>query len=358
MNARRVLITGGAGFIGSNLAVFLKESYPSIEVYAFDNLIRQGSRENLPRLKRMGIEFIQGDVRSAEDMSRSPVVDVMVLAAAEPSVQAGIINSPVPVLETNLLGTIRSLELAASFGADVLLLSTSRVYPIERVNEIPYRKDATRFVWSLDGSNCPSGWSTSGLRPDFSLEGRRSFYGASKLGAEMLLQEYAGAGRIRGLINRCGLVTGPWQMARADQGVVALWVMHHLFDKPLRYIGFGGTGKQVRDCLDVYDLCRLVARQLECRERWTAQVYHASGGTERSISLTELTELCRQLTGRQLMIGSEPDTSQVDVRILIMDSSEAQRDFDWQPERSLNETLQSLQDWMVRERPMLERTLT
>ena len=357
-DVRRVLITGGAGFIGSHLAIHLRQQDPRREIFVFDNLSRLGSQANLPRLEEAGISFIKGDARSPEAIHQTPPVDTIILAAAEPSVQAGMVGSPTPVIETNLVGTMHTLERASLIGARVLLLSTSRVYPIDPINHLPYREAATRFEWVEPmADERPAGWSLEGLTEEFPLSGRRSFYGASKLGAELLLQEYVASGRLAGLINRCGLVAGPWQMARSDQGVIALWVMRHLFRRPLKYTGFGGTGKQVRDCLHVDDLCRLVAIQLDRLERWDGSVYHAAGGHDQSVSLRELTEICQQATGQTIELDPVEATSPVDVRILIMKSQRARSDFGWEPLRRVDETVLDIARWVRQEQDWLERTL-
>ena len=90
MDFRRIMITGGAGFVGANLAAMYKQAYPEITVYACDNLSRRGSELNLPRLKRLGVAFLHGDIRCREDVENWPSFDLLIDCSAEPSVQAGI----------------------------------------------------------------------------------------------------------------------------------------------------------------------------------------------------------------------------------------------------------------------------
>src|SRR5207244_1550975 len=118
--------------------------------------------------------------------------------------------------------------------------------------------------------------------------GPRSLYGASKLAAEMLIQEYVFSRGLKALINRCGIIAGPWQMGKVDQGVVAFWMMQHFFQRELCYLGFGGQGKQVRDLLHVADLADLLHRQMQTPETWVGRVYNVGGGRTCSVSLREL----------------------------------------------------------------------
>ena len=143
------------------------------------------------------------------------------------------------------------------------------------------------FVWE-DNRTTP-GFSSHGISEEFPLHGARSFYGASKLACELLVQEYVYGYGMAAVINRCGILTGPWQMGKVDQGVVTLWVAHHCyFGRPLRYMGYGGQGKQVRDLLHVDDLFDLLLLQLRSTGAWNGQIYNVGGGNDVSASLREL----------------------------------------------------------------------
>ena len=130
----KILITGGAGFVGSNLAIKLKERHPLFEIIAFDNLKRRGSELNLPRFNEKNIEFIHGDVRNPEDFEEINGFDLLIECSAEPSVLAGINSSPKYLFNTNLIGTINCLEEVRKNKAKIIFLSTSRIYPIEKIN--------------------------------------------------------------------------------------------------------------------------------------------------------------------------------------------------------------------------------
>jgi CDP-paratose 2-epimerase len=340
----KILITGGAGFVGSSLAIRFKSAFPGIRVMAMDNLHRRGSELNLPRLRGAGVEFHHGDVRCPEDLEVLPTFDLLIDCAAEPSVQAGVGGSPQYVLNNNLVGTIHCLEAARVRRAAFLLISTSRVYPIAALNALPFREENTRFCW--DGGCGVPGCSPEGIAETFPLAGARSYYGASKLAAELLVQEYVYNAGMPALIDRCGILAGPWQMGKVDQGVVTLWVAHHYFERPLRYIGFGGQGKQVRDLLHVDDLFELLVLQMRSTAGWDGRVYNVGGGLPVSASLRELTELCESATGRRIPISSAPETSDVDLRIYLTDARKAMAEFGWRPTRSVAQIVGDIADWI------------
>jgi CDP-paratose 2-epimerase len=352
MQFKQVLITGGAGFVGSNLALMLKRARPEVEVAALDSLKRRGSELTLPRLAAAGVRFVHGDVRCSEDLEALPAFDLLIDCAAEPSVQAGVRESPRAVLNINLLGSINCLEAARVRGAAFVLLSTSRVYPVRPLNALPYSEDANRFRWEPQPG--VPGFSEEGVAEGFPLDGARSFYGASKLAAEQLLQEYVYNYGMKAIINRCGILAGPWQMGKVDQGVVTLWVARHYFRQPLQYIGFGGQGKQVRDLLHVADLFDLLISQMNSLSRWDGSVYNVGGGPQVSVSLLELTALCESVTGHRIPITAVPATSPVDLRIYLTDARKARRDFGWRPVRGAEQIVRDIHRWITEHRSALE----
>lgn len=219
MNRSHVLITGGAGFVGSSLALAIRERHPDVTVTALDNLRRRGSELNLPRLAAAGIRFSHGDVRCREDLDAiTPAPDLVIECSAEPSAQAGYSESPEYLIQTNTGGCFQCLELARRVKADFLFLSTSRVYPYGLLNSLRFHEDETRF--RLEDRQPVTGASGRGVSETFPLDGPRSLYGMSKLAAELMVQEYGDAYGLRWIINRCGLITGPWQMGKTDQGVI------------------------------------------------------------------------------------------------------------------------------------------
>jgi CDP-paratose 2-epimerase len=341
---KRVLITGGAGFVGSSLGLGLAQRYKDWEITALDNLKRRGSELNLPRLKQAGIQFVHGDVRNAEDLDPQALKpDLILECSAEPSVLAGY-TSPGYVLQTNLVGTINCLELARQTQADFIFLSTSRVYPIAYLNTLKFNETETRFD-ILEQQTLP-GVSRQGISEDFPLDKARSLYGTTKLASELLIAEYADTYGLRTLINRCGVLTGPWQMGKIDQGVFALWMAFHYFQKPLKYIGYGGTGKQVRDFLHIEDLLNLIDLQIHNLKELTGQTFNVGGGSKNTLSLYETTQLCQQITGLKIPINPIPETRVGEVPIFITDSRKVMNATGWEPKKDAYTTLSDIYQWI------------
>lgn len=355
MNVRHILITGGAGFAGSSFAALFKEHFGDVRVTALDNLMRRGSELNLAHLRKAGVDFIHGDVRCRDDLSGLPPFDLLIDCSAEPSVYAGASGSPRNVIDTNLNGTVNCLEAARAHGAAVLFLSTSRVYPIGPLRSLTYVETETRF--ELDVRQSLPGVSAKGIAENFPLEGARSFYGATKLASELFLQEYVYNCGVRGLINRCGLLTGPRQMGRGDQGVIVLWLARHMYQKPLKFTGFGGTGKQVRDLLHIRDLFDLIVKQIGQPDCWDGRVYNAGGGRECSVSLKELTAFCQAITGKNVPVTPQPETAAVDIPVYLTDNTRVEKQFGWSPSAGVEETLRDIAKWIEENKTGLESIL-
>lgn len=339
-----VLVTGGAGFVGSCLALGLKAYKPALRVLALDNLKRRGSEMNLSRLREGGVEFVHGDIRNPEDLEVAGDIGLILECSAEPSVLAGYTSSPGYVVNTNLCGTINCLEVARRQGAAIIFLSTSRVYPIETLNALSTREEASRF--ELNAEQPMAGASEKGIAEDFPLEGRRSLYGATKLCSEYIMQEYLAMYGLKGVINRCGLIAGPWQMGKADQGVVVLWAARHVFGGTLTYLGYGGQGKQVRDMVHVDDVLRLVLYQIDHLDSLAGETFNVGGGRTVSASLQELTAYCREVTGNTIEITGEAEERTADIRLYITDHTRVSSRCGWHPEKDVRTIIEDIVNWI------------
>ena len=176
--------------------------------------------------------------------------------------------------------------------------------------------------------------------------GHRTLYGATKLAAELLIEEYRASQGVPAVIDRCGVIAGPWQMGKVDQGVFTHWMLAHHFGRPLSYIGFGGQGKQVRDLLHVEDLVDLVERQLLEPESWDGRTVNVGGGRECSLSLMETTEICRELTGNEVPIAPVAETREGDVPIYLSDCAKLFGLDEWRPRRSAKQVLADIHQWV------------
>lgn len=349
------MITGGAGFVGSNLAVSLAARHPEWEIVVLDNLYRRGSELNLPRLQEAGVEFVRGDVREPEDLARVPRISALIECSAEPSVMSGVDGDTGYLVHTNLTGAYNCLELARRDGAFVVFLSTSRVYPVQPQVDLRLEEAETRF--EIAAEQGVPGVSGGGISEDFPLVGARTLYGATKLAAELLIEEYRAGLGVPAVIDRCGVIAGPWQMGKVDQGVFTHWMLAHHFGNPLSYIGFGGKGKQVRDLLHVEDLVDLVERQLLAPAEWDGRTVNVGGGRECSLSLLETTAICRELTGNEVPIEPVEQTRAGDVPIYLSDCTKIFGLDEWRPRRSAEQVLADIHEWVTADEQRIARAL-
>ncbi len=338
--------------MGSNTAINLKRDFPASHIIAFDNLKRRGSELNLPRLKNENVEFIHGDIRNKEDFDRIGEISVLIEAAAEPSVLSGINSAPDYVINSNLFGTINCLNFAVKNKAKFIFLSSSRIYPIENLNKINYTEGETRF--NISKKQEIQGVSEKGIAETFPIEGARSFYGTSKLASELFIQEYAEFYGLKAVINRCGVITGPWQMGKIDQGVIVLWLAKHFWKGELSYIGFGGDGKQIRDMIHINDLYDLVKIQMNDIEKFSRNIYNVGGGVGISVSLKELTMLCEKITGNRIKIQSVIENRAADIPIYISDIPKIKSATGWYPKIATNEILLDIFEWLKKNEKSLK----
>ncbi|HEX4083926.1 MAG TPA: NAD-dependent epimerase/dehydratase family protein, partial [Chthoniobacteraceae bacterium] len=281
----RILITGICGFVGAALAAELRAAYPAAEITGIDNFVRRGSETNREPLEKLGIRILRGDIRNPEDIEAAGSAEWIVDCAANPSVMAGVdgATSPRDLLDNNLVGTIHLLEYCRRHGAGFILMSTSRVYSIPPLAGLPVAVRDEAFV-PVPGVAIP-GLTAAGVSEDFSTEPPLSLYGNSKRCSELLALEYGHAFGFPVRINRCGVLAGAGQFGKADQGIFSYWIHAWAGRRPLRFIGFSGSGHQVRDCLHPRDLAPLLVRQMEDPGRAVPQIQNLAGGMAGAMSL-------------------------------------------------------------------------
>lgn len=342
----RILLTGGAGFVGASVCAAIRDAVPSAKITAMDNLRRRGSELNLAHLARLNVKFVHGDVRCGDDFDAlNGKFDVLIEASAEPSVHAGTEGGIPYVFDVNTTGALRCLEFARQRCGMVIFLSTSRVYSIPALRDLPMQRAGRRLVLS-DGMTLPPGVSEHGIAESFTTGGFRSYYGSSKLASELICQEYAALARLPVIINRCGVIAGPGQFGKTDQGVFSLWVARHLFGGRLSYNGFGGEGLQVRDLLHPRDLGDLLMRQIANPARGSGQVFNAGGGPAGAVSLSEYSALCAHATGVELAFGSVPETAEVDIPWYVTDNTKVHEAWGWLPNERPDAIVAEIATWM------------
>jgi CDP-paratose 2-epimerase len=352
----KILITGICGFVGSALAECLLERHEGISVSGIDNLMRPGSETNRARLRKLGVTFFHGDIRAASDLETLPAADWVIDAAANPSVLAGVRghSSSRQLFEHNVTGLINVLEYCKAHGAGLLLLSSSRVYSISALTSIPLRADAKAFRLD-DSEQLSPGLSRKGIGPNFCTKPPVSLYGSTKLAAETIALEYGAAFAFPVWVNRCGVLAGPGQFGTPDQGIFSYWINAHMHRGSLRYIGFDGTGKQVRDALHPHDLAALLDAQMRTERSGGQRIYTTGGGLKNAMSLAELTAWCDERFGAHVpQVDPRPRT--YDIAWMVMDSSCAECDFSWRVEIPIENILDEIASHAQKNPDWLERS--
>ena len=355
----RILISGICGFAGSAIARGLVALGRGHEVSGLDNFIRPGSEANRAELKRLGIRLVHADVRAASDIDALPPCDWVIDAAANPSVMAGVdgLSSSRQLVEHNLGGTVNLLELCKRNRAGFILLSTSRVYSIPPLAGLPVK--VVNGAFEPEASGLPAGTGPLGVSEAFPTAAPVSLYGATKLASEALALEYGHAFDLPVYINRCGILAGAGQFGRPDQGIFSYWINSHLRKRPLRYIGFGGKGHQVRDCLHPADLIPLLEAQLAAPGTAAAdRIVNVGGGTASAMSLRQLSDWCDQRFGSH-PVASDPSQRPFDIPWIVLDASKAARVWGWRPRTPLLAILEEISahagthpDWLELSAPL------
>jgi CDP-paratose 2-epimerase len=271
-----------------------------------------------------------------------PGVQWVIDAAANPSVLAGVNgdSSSRQLLEHNLVGTINLLEFCKCTGAGLILLSTSRVYSIVPLVNLPVTVENEAYRPQLD-SYCVVGLSSEGVAENFPTTPPLSLYGATKLASELIALEYGEAFGLPIWINRCGVLAGAGQFGRPDQGIFAFWINSYLRRRPLKYIGFDGQGHQVRDCLHPRDVAALVWKQMKSPDRQVARVQNVSGAVASAMSLAQLSSWCAAHFGKHT-VGRDAASRPYDVPWMVLDSARAKRQWDWQPTVRIEQILEEI----------------
>ena len=329
----KILITGGCGFVGANLALFLNRFF---KVSTLDNLSRKGSKYNLSLLKRKNIKNYKYDIYNFKKLSNLPKFHLIIDCCAEADVEVS--KSKIDnVINTNLIGTINILKKAKSDNSKLIFLSSSRVYPIGKLNEIIKQKKILKKKINI----------TKKINEESSIIGPRSIYGLTKLASEMFIEEFAYAFNLKYLINRCGVISGPLQFGKQDQGFVSLWIWRHEFKKNLKYIGYGGYGNQIRDVLHIEDLCDLIFIQIKKINSINNKVFTVGGSTKSFTSLKNLTQICQKLTKNRIKIGKVSKTSSYDIPYYITNNNKVSQTYNWYPKKNFYDLVKDVHKWIL-----------
>ena len=297
-----------------------------------DNLFRKGSRINLKNLNNSNIKNYKIDIKNYKKISKLPQFDIIIDCCAEPAIEVSK-HDPDRVINTNLIGTYNLLKKSIIDKSKIIFLSTSRVYSINKLNKFKNKINLKKKIRYLIDEN-------------FSTESPISLYGLTKLSSENLIREFSYSNNINYIINRFGVVAGPWQFGKIDQGFISLWVARHFNKKNLAYIGYNGSGNQIRDVLHIRDLCEIIFKQIINFSKIHNQTFNIGGGIKNSISLKQLTSLCEELTKNKIRIGKKIKTSIFDVPYYVTNNAKIKRFYSWKPRHSLKDILKDIHQWL------------
>ena len=327
----KILVTGGCGFVGSNIAIYLKEKLPKSKINTVDNLSRKGSALNQLRLKKYNIKNYPYNISDYNKIKKIPRHDLIIDCCAEAAVEISKIEVD-RVFNTNLTGTFNLLKKCVKDKSRLIFLSSSRVYAINQFKELEkkIKKNNKNFY----------------PNKNLSTSGPKSIYGFTKFSSEELIKEYAYLFKVKYIINRLGVISGPWQFGKQDQGFVSLWIWSHLMKRKLKYIGFGGKGYQVRDVIHIDDVCALIFKQIKLFSKKYNLMLDAGGGKNNAISLKDLTKKCEQITLNSIKFTSYKKTSIYDIPYFVTDNSKVYNLYKWKPMKSIDDIIYDTYFWM------------
>ena len=339
----KILITGGCGFVGSNLAIFLKNKLNNAKISSLDNLYRKGSEINLKRLKKNKIKNYKIDIKNQKQILRLKKFDIIIDCCAEAAIEKSKTNLD-KVISTNLIGTINILKKANKDKSKVIFLSSSRVYPIKLIH---------KKLVNINLNNKNKIMPTINEKDD--IRGVKSIYGFTKLASEMLIEEFSYAFKLKYIINRCGVISGPLQFGNQDQGFVSLWVWNHMVKKDLKYIGYGGYGNQLRDVLHIDDLCSLILKQVKYINRINNKIFTVGGSKKSSTSLLSLTKSCQKITRNIVRIKKIKKTSIYDIPYYVTNNNYVSKVYQWRPKKNISNIIEDLYFWTLKNKNNLKK---
>lgn len=347
---KTMVITGGAGFVGSNAADYFRQR--GYEIKLFDNHSRASLMDRKGSLKRNweevgaqdGIERIEGDVRDFKSVARSIEGAHVVIHTAGQTAVTCSMDTPITDFEVNAQGTLHVLEAArqSSTNPQVIYCSTNKVYG-DNVNSIPIVEKEKEYAFEEQSFQ-------QGIPEDFPLDNTgHTPYGCSKLAGDMYVQDYAHTYDLDTAVFRMSCVYGPRQYGMEDQGWLAWFVIATVLGQEITVYG---DGKQVRDVLYVTDLMQAFEAYL--KSQVSHGVWNVGGGKERKISLLQLLEMIEVVTGMKPE-WKRQEWRPKDQKVYVSDVGKLRSELEWKPRVSVREGLEKLVEWTRSNQDFLER---
>ncbi len=333
----RILVTGGVGFIGSNLVdYFLEKGY---KITIMDNFSREGSEINaeylLKKHKNLDIERVDiRDIKKLKNILKKKKIDTIFHAAGQTAVTTSV-EYPREDFEVNALGTFNVLEAArlSVNNPSIIFTSTNKVYG-NNVNKIPINERDKRYEFGDEKFKF-------GIPEDFPTDANEHTpYGCSKYTADIYMRDYCEIFGLKTLVFRMSCIYGPMQNGTEDQGWLAHFLISGLKNNQLTIFG---DGKQVRDVLFASDLCRLFELALKNIDKVSGEVYNVGGGHNNTLSLIELLELMGKKNIEPKYSFS--DWRPADQKVYISDIRKAKKDFKWEPKIGPEEGVEKFLKW-------------
>ncbi len=341
--SRNYLVTGGAGFIGSNFVCRLLQRGESVTIY--DNLTRSGAPKNLKWLEQQfgkdSFRLVVGDVRDANLLAETARdADVIAHLAGQVAVTTSVTN-PREDFECNALGTFNALEAARLSNRNPVFFyaSTNKVYG--GMDDVPVVEEATRWRYADLKNGC-----TEAQPLDF-----HSPYGCSKGTGDQYVRDYSRIYGLRSVVFRQSCIYGPRQFGVEDQGWLAWMVIAAVTG---RQITIYGDGKQVRDVLHVDDLVNAYDLAVEKIDRAAGEIYNMGGGAHNVLAVwAEFGPLLERLVGHPIHV-EHADWRPGDQRVFYADTTKAKNELGWEPKIDLEEGIERLYNWVVENKGLFE----
>lgn len=328
----RLLITGGAGFIGTNFAeYFAKKGW---EVTVLDNLSRRGSSENLHWLQETfpKIRFVKADIRTDIPILEDEVTkhDVVFHLAAQVAVTTSVQN-PREDFEINVVGTLNLLEAIRGQKVNPVLVyaSTNKVYG--GMEDVVIVQEGDRYIYR----DLPGGI------PENRLLDFHSPYGCSKGTADQYVRDYSRIYGLKTVVFRQSCIYGPRQYGIEDQGWIAWFTIASLMN---RAITIYGDGKQVRDVLHVADLARAYELAVEKIDSVKGSVFNIGGGPDKALAIKEVFPMLEEFLERKVPT-THGDWRPGDQPVYISNIEKAKKELGWEPNITPPEGVRTLFEW-------------
>ena len=338
----KILVTGGCGFVGSNISLYLKKNFKGHQVYSLDNFSRKGSKINYQRLKKNNIRNYNIDIVNLKKILNLPKFDLVIDCCAEAAVGDSI-KKPEKVFHTNLVGTFNILSKCVKDHSKIIFLSSSRVYSInslkKNINILNINKQKLLKYK---------------VNEKFDTSSPKSLYGLTKLSSEDLIKEINYSNGVKYIINRFGVIAGPWQFGYEDQGFVSLWVISHVLKSKLKYIGYKGSGKQCRDVIHIDDVCNIILLQIKQFNKINNNTFNIGGGSRSFISLIGLTKMCEKLTGNSIKFDKVNKTSIFDIPTFFTNIIKIQKFYKWKPSKTIEDIINDTYHWVINNKKIIK----